>query len=116
MFEKEIRELFELAWRVLNETDYFVSFNIAAHTHCCYIDIMNSKWEPKKKVDISYTIYIDSEFLKEESLKQYKLAKAHLLRLLEKGRCPLNVESDGIEAPANNGAGSDSERASDGIE
>lgn len=49
MFEKEIKELFELAWRVSNETDYFVSFYITSHVHLCDIDIMNSKWDPNRK-------------------------------------------------------------------
>lgn len=88
MFEKEIRELFELAWRVSNETDYFVSFKIASHVHACNIDIMNSKWEPDKRSDGDYIIYFDSELLKEESAEQCKLAKEHLLRLLANGRCP----------------------------
>nr|DAH42078.1 MAG TPA: hypothetical protein [Caudoviricetes sp.] len=92
MFEKEIKELFELAWRVSNETDYFVSFSIVSHVHACIIDIMNSKWEPNKRSDDNYIIYFDSE-LKEVSAERCKLAKAHLLRLLIDGRCPLN-ESD----------------------
>lgn len=116
MFEKEIRELFELAWRVSNETDYFVSFRIASHVHACNIDIMNSKWEPGKKSDGDYMIYFDSELLKEESAEQCKLAKTHLLKLLIDGRCPLNAESDGIEASADNGADSNSERTSGGTE
>ena len=116
MFEKEIRELFELAWRVSNETDYFVSFRIASHVHSCEVSVMNSRWEPGKASDNSYTIYFDSEVLEEESAEQYKLAKAHLLKLLMDGRCPLNVESDRTKAPADNGTGSDSERASGGIE
>lgn len=90
MFEKEIRELFELAWRVSNETDYFVSFRIASHVHACSIDIMNSKWKSGKRSDGDYIIYFDSELLKEESAEQCKLAKAHLLKLLIDGRCPLN--------------------------
>ena len=112
MFEKEIRELFELAWRVSNETDYFVSFRIASHVHFCEVYVMNSKWKPGKVSDGSYTIYFNSELLEEESAEQYKLAKEHLLRLLIDGRCPLNVESGGPEAPADNGANNDSERAS----
>ena len=94
MFEKEIKELFELAWRVSNETDYFVSFKIASHVHACNIDIIDSKWEPDKRSDGDYIIYFDSELLKEESAKQCKLAKEHLLNLLIDGRCPLN-ESNG---------------------
>lgn len=116
MFEKEIRELFELAWRVSNETDYFVSFRIASHVHICDISIMNSKWESWKKSDGNYTVYYDNEVLAKESAEQYKLAKAHLLRLLIDGRCPLNVESGETEAPADNGANNDSERASGGAE
>nr|DAF60294.1 MAG TPA: hypothetical protein [Siphoviridae sp. ctqK313] len=116
MFEKEIKELFELAWRVSNETDYFVSFDITSHVHACIICIMNSKWEPRKKMDGVYTIYFDNELLKEESANQCKLAKAHLLRLLMDGRCPLNAKSNGIEALADNGIDNDSERASGGAE
>lgn len=116
MFEKEIKELFELAWRVSNETDYFVSFHITSHVHTCDIDIMNSKWEPGKKKDGNYMICFDSELLKEESAEQCKLAKTHLLRLLIDGRCPLNAESDRIEAPADNGTDNNGERASRGAE
>lgn len=116
MFEKEIKELFELAWRVSNETDYFVSFYITSHVHLCDIDIMNSKWDLNRKKDGNYTIYFDSKLLKKESAEQCKLAKAHLLRLLIDGRCPLNVESDGVEAPADNGTDNNGERASDGAE
>lgn len=116
MFEKEIKELFELAWRVSNKTDYFVSFYLVSHVHSCNIDIINSKWEPGKKKDGNYIIYFDNELLKEESAEQYKLAKAHLLRLLIDGRCPLNAESDRIEAPADNGTDNNGERASRGAE
>lgn len=116
MFEKEIKELFELAWRVSNETDYFVSFGIVSHVHACNIGIMNSKWEPDKRRDESYTIYFDEELLKEESAEQCNLAKAHLLRLLIDRRCPLNAESDGVEAPADNGTDNNGERASGGAE
>lgn len=116
MFEKEIKELFELAWRVSNETDYFVSFDIASHVHACDINIMNSKWDSGKKMDGNYIIYFDSKLLEEESAEQCKLAKAHLLRLLIDGRCPLNAESDRIEAPADNGTDNNGERASVGAE
>ena len=117
MFEKEIKELFELAWKVMNETDFYVSFRIGSHVHFCDIDVMNSKWEPGKIPDAHYTIYTDSEILEEESAEQCKLAKAHLLKLLIDGRCPLNdAESVRTETFANNGADSDSERASGGAE
>lgn len=116
MFKNEIRELFELTWRVSNETDYFASFRIASHVHSCEVCIINSKWEPGKKSDNIYTIYFASELLEEESAEQYKLAKAHLLKLLIDGRCPLNAKSNGIETPANNGTDNNSERASGGAE
>lgn len=116
MFKKEIRELFELAWRVSNETDYFVSFRIASHVHSCEVSVMNSKWEPGKMNDNSYTVYFDSELLEEESAEQYKLAKTHLIKLLIDGRCPLNAESDRVEASSDNGTDNGSERASGGVE
>lgn len=116
MFEKEVRELFDLSLRVINETDFYVSFRIASHVHFCDIDIMNSKWEAGKTSDANYSIYLDSEILKNESAEQCKLAKAHLLELLINGRCPLNAESNGTEAPSDNGANNDSERASGGAE
>ena len=116
MFEKEIKELFELAWKVMNKTDFYVSFRIGSHVHFCDIDVMNSKWEPGKIPDAHYTIYTDSEVLEEETAEQCKLAKLHLLKLLIDGRCPLNAESDRTEAPADNGTDNDSKRASGGAE
>ena len=118
MFEKEIKELFELSWRVMNETDFYISFNISSNVHYCAIYVMNSKWEPvKKDLDAHYTMYTDTKILEKESAEQCKLAKAHLLKLLIDGRCPLNdAESDRIEAPADNGTDNDSERASGGAE
>lgn len=86
MFEKEIKELFELAWKVMNETDFYVSFRIGSHVHFCDIDVMNSKWDPGKKSDAHYTIYTDTEVLEEKSAEQCKLAKAHLLKLLIDGK------------------------------
>lgn len=109
MFEKEIKELFELAWKVMNETDFYVSFRIGSHVHFCDIDVMNSKWEPGKIPDAHYTIYTNSEVLEEESAEQCELAKKHLLKLLIDGRCPLNAESDRVEAHADNGTDNGSE-------
>ena len=73
MFEKEIKELFELAWRVSNETDYFVSFSITSHVHACYIDIMNSKWEPRKENDGNYIIFLIVNCLKRNQLNSTNL-------------------------------------------
>ena len=117
MFEKEIKELFELAWRVMNETDFYVSLIISSNVHYCDIYVMNSKWEPGKKgPDAHYTIYTDTKILEKESAEQCKLAREHLLRLLIDGRCPLNAKSNGIETPADNGTDNDSERAFGGAE
>lgn len=93
MFEKEIRELFDLSLRVMNETDFFVSFDITSHTRCCYISMLHSKWSPYKDYNGPYIIHIDDDMFKAESEEQYELAKSHLLKLLIDGRCPLN-ESD----------------------
>lgn len=115
MFEKEIKELFELSWRVMNETDFYISFRIGSHVHFCDIGVMNSKWGPGKILDANYTIYTNSEVLEEESAEQCKLAKAHLLKLLIDGRCPLNdAESDRVEAPADNGTDNDNKRTPGG--
>lgn len=89
MFEKEIKELFELAWRVMNETDFYVSLTISSNVHYCDIYVMESKWESSKKgPDAHYIIYTDTKILEKESAEQCKLAKAHLLKLLIDGRCP----------------------------
>ena len=90
MFEKEIRELFDLSIRVMNETEFFVSFDITAHTRCCYISMLHSKWNICKDYDGPYIIHFDDDMFKAESEEQYELAKAHLLQLLIDGRCPMN--------------------------
>ena len=76
--------------------------------HACDINIMNSKWDSGKKIDGNYIIYFDSKLLEEKSAEQCELAKKHLLKLLIDGRCPLNVESDRVEAPSDNGTDNDS--------
>lgn len=75
MFEKEIKELFELAWRVSNETDYFVSFDIASHVHACDINIMNSKWDSGKKMDGNYKSILIVNCLKRNQLSSTNLQK-----------------------------------------
>ena len=44
MFEKEIEELFRLSMRVINETNCFVRYSIAARTSAIYVDV-SDKWE-----------------------------------------------------------------------
>lgn len=113
-YKEEIKELFDLAWRVTTETKVFVSFDFQSHTQCCYISIIEKGWKKKRKADVTYYIYCGEECLAKGSIEDLRKAKAHLLKLLIDGRCPLNDESGGTEAPANNGADSNSERASGG--
>lgn len=115
-YKEEIKDLFDLAWRVTTETKAFVSFDFQSHTKCCYISIIEKGWKKKRKADVTYYIYCGEEYLAKRSIEDLRKAKAHLLKLLIDGRCPLNVESDGIEASADNGDDNDSERTSGGAE
>lgn len=94
MFE-EIKELFELCWRVSNETDAFVTFEIASHTHACYICIKDGGYVPYTEYDFSTHIYfknMENSLFADENKENFKKAKAHLLKLLINGKCPLNLE------------------------
>ena len=62
------------------------------------------------------TAGVHHPFYEKESRESLNKIKAFLLELLIDGGCPLNAESDRAEAPADNGAGNDSERASGGAE
>ena len=119
MFEKEIDEIYELCKRVVNEVPTAsVTFELSLYG-------LNVRGVKKRKIievlgsefdwNLYQTISFDS-FFEKESREKLKIIKTYLLELLIDGRCPLNVESGGIETPANDGAGSDSERASGGIE
>lgn len=100
MFEKEIEELFELSMRAVNETNCFVNYSIAAHTKAIYVDISDKNCteahygDGAKKGNIDqYTIYFDGTSA-ERSREEYVSAKAHLLRLLANGKCPLNLKEE----------------------
>ena len=93
MFEDEIKELFELCWRVANETDAFVTFEIASHVHACYICIKDGGYVPYTEYDFRTHIYFEkNSFFTDENKENFKKAKAHLLKLLINGKCPLNLE------------------------
>ena len=89
MFEKEIEELFKLSMRVANETPAFVEFDVLSHVHICHINIMDAGWDCKAEYDGNYCIYFDGK-CPEDSKKDYEVAKAHLLRLLANGKCPVS--------------------------
>lgn len=79
MFEKEIRELFELSMRVMQETDAFVDFRISSYSSIYEIRLNRTKDLYGVK---GYIIY-NNETLKEVSMENYTKAKEHLLALLE---------------------------------
>lgn len=87
MFESEKRELLDLFLRVQEETNAYIS--IRYDTDCgVSIWIMDDGFNSEGKYDGNYTIYGNTA-LERESKENYKKAKAHILRLLEKGRCPV---------------------------
>lgn len=119
MFEKEIDEIYELCKRVANEVPTAnASFNYSIYgMSVCAL---------KRKEDVNlpedvfkwglYQNVSFNPFYEKESRESLRIIKAFLLELLIDGRCPLDVESNGSEAPADNGTDSDSERASGGAE
>lgn len=119
MFEKEIDEIYELCKRVANEVPAAnASFNYSIYgMSVCGLrrkeDVNLS--EDKFKWDLYQNVSFNP-FYEKESRESLKIIKAFLLELLIDGRCPLNAGSDRAEAPANDGADNDSERASGGAE
>lgn len=87
MFENEIRELFELCMRTGHETNAFVHFEIYSDAGCS-VYVKDNGRDKNNKFDGAYYIYPYEE-LKDDSAENYKNAKEHLARLLEKGRCPV---------------------------
>ena len=119
MFEKEIDEIYELCKRVVNEVPAAsVTFEYSSYD----LDVRGLK----RKEDVNlpsnafkwdlYQRVSFEPFFEKESRKKLNKIKAFLLELLIDGGCPLNAESDGTEAPADNGADNDSKRASGGTE
>lgn len=119
MFEKEIDEIYELCKRVANEApaaSVMFSYSIYDMTVCGLKrkeDV--SLPEDKFKWDLYQSVSFNP-FYEKESRKKLNEIKTFLLELLIDGRCPLNAESDRIEAPADNGTDNGSKRASGGAE
>lgn len=111
MFEKEIDEIYELCKRVVNEVPTAsVSFTYSIYSvGVCGlkrkedIDLPDDAF----KWDLYQNISFDP-FYESASRESIRIIKAFLLELLINGRCPLDVESNGAEAPADNGADNDS--------
>lgn len=87
MFEKERIELLELFLRVQEETNAYMSIRYDTDA-CTDIYIKDNGFNSKEEYDGNYTIY-NNPILEKESTENYKKAKEHILRLLEKGRCPV---------------------------
>lgn len=110
MFEKEIDEIYELCKRVANEVP-------TASASFIYSIYGVSVCGLKRKEDISLTedvfkwdLYQNisfDPFYENTSRESIRIIKAFLLELLIDGRCPLDVESNGTEAPADNGTDND---------
>lgn len=111
MFEKEIDEIYELCKRVVNEVPTAsVTFDFSGYG----LEVRGLKRKedvelPKGvfKWDLYQRVSLSS-FFEKESRESIRIIKGFLLELLIDGRCPLDVESDGAEAPADNGTDNDS--------
>ena len=119
MFKKEIDEIYELCKRVVNEVPTAnASFNYSIYgMSVCGLKRKEDVNLPegKFKWDLYQNVSFDP-FYEKESRESLRIIKTFLLELLIDGRCPLNAEPDGIEAPADNGTDSNGERASGGVE
>lgn len=111
MFEKEIDEIYELCKRVVNEvptasiTFEYSNYDLCVRGFKRKEDVLLSKG--KFKWDLYRRIYFEP-FFEKESRESIRIIKAFLLELLIDGRCPLDVESNGTETPADNGTDNDS--------
>lgn len=111
MFEKEIDEIYELCKRVVNEVPtasvafYYSTYDIRVcglkRKKDIYLPEYKFKWDLYQ--DVSF-----NPFYKKENREKLNKIKAFLLELLIDGRCPLDVESNGVETPADNGTNNDS--------
>lgn len=111
MFEKEIDEIYELCKRVVNEVptaSVTFSYSIYGMSVCGLKkkeDVCLRKGEFKWDL---YQVVSFDPFYEKESHEKLNKIKSFLLELLIDGRCPLDVESNGTEAPADNGTDNDS--------
>ena len=113
MYKKEIDEIYELCKRVANEVPTAnASFNYSIYgMSVCALkrkEDVNLP-EDKFKWDLYQSVSFNP-FYEKESRESLKIIKTFLLELL------IDVESDRVEAPADNGTDNDSERASGGAE
>lgn len=119
MFEEEIDEIYELCKRVANEVptaSATFSYSIYGISVCGLkrkedVSLPDSEF----KWDLYQSVSFNS-FYENASHESLRIIKDFLLELLIDGRCPLNAESDGVEAPADNGTDNNGERASGGTE
>lgn len=115
---QEIDKIYELCKRVINEAPTaLVSFDLGEKCLTVY-GLKNKKDLHKPENEFKWDFHEDIWWsdTEEKKLAKYKKIRAFLLELLIDGRCPLNAESGGTEALADNGADNDSERASGGAE
>lgn len=111
MFEKEIDEIYELCKRVVNEvpaaniTFDFSGYGLGVRGVKREEDVLLLK--DKFKWDLYQNVSFNP-FYEKESRESLRIIKDFLLELLIDGRCPLDVESNGAETPADNGANNDS--------
>ena len=112
MLEKEIDEIYGLCKRVVNEVPTAsVTFEYSSYD----LDVRGLK--RREDVNLPWGVFkwdlyqriSFKPFFEEESRESLRIIKAFLLELLIDGRCPLNVESDGTEAPADDGVDGGSE-------
>jgi hypothetical protein len=111
MFEKEIDEIYELCKRVVNEVPAVsVEFSYSIYgMRVCGLKRKEDACLPKDvfKWDLYQNVSFNP-FYENASRESIRIIKAFLLELLIDGRCPLDVESNGVEAPSDNGTDNDS--------
>ena len=105
MFEKEIDEIYGLCKRVVNEVPTAsASFIYSIYgVSVCGLKRKEDVSLPEDvfKWDLYQSISFDP-FYESASRESIRIIKDFLLELLIDGRCPLDVESNGTEAPADN--------------
>lgn len=91
MFEQKKKELLDLFLRVQEETNAYMSVRYCTDANTD-INIQDNGFDSEGEIDGAYCIYNDPK-LADKSAENYKKAKEHILRLLEKGRCPVSEKS-----------------------
>ena len=84
MFEKEIRELFELCLRAQHETNAYVVFTVSS-THAD-VTIYDAGFSENKRPDGVYFLHVsDDPVLKAYTMYRYRQAVVHLETLIKDG-------------------------------